>query len=161
LLHREAPVPKAKFNANSVLRRLGGAGPYILYGSLLAAGTLLLTGLDYLRFTRTLSGEFQLVLIASVFLGLGVWAGARLFSRARPLPAFDGNPNARKALGLSPREMDVLALIADGLSNKEIASRLNVSANTVKTHVARVLEKLDVRRRTAALARARELGLLP
>lgn len=154
-------MPKAKFNANSVLRRLAGAGPYILYGSLLAAGTLLLTWLDYLRFTHTLSGEFQLFLIAAVFLGLGVWAGARLFSRARPTPAFDGNPNARKALGLSPREMDVLALIADGLSNKEIALRLNVSANTVKTHVARVLEKLDVRRRTAALARARELGLLP
>jgi DNA-binding CsgD family transcriptional regulator len=154
-------VPKAKFHPNSVLRRFAGAGPYILYGGLLAVGTLLLTWLDYLRFTRTLSGDFQLFLIAAVFLGLGVWAGARLFSRSRPPPAFDGNPNGRRALGLSLREMDVLALIADGLSNKEIAARLNVSANTVKTHVARVLEKLEVRRRTAALAKARELGLLP
>jgi DNA-binding NarL/FixJ family response regulator len=127
----------------------------------MAAGTLLLTWLDDLRLTRTFSGEFQLFLIAAVFLGLGVWAGARLFPGARPTPAFDGNPNARKAPGLSPREMDVLTLIADGLSNEEIASRLNVSANTVKTHVARVLEKLDVRRRTAVFARARELGLLP
>ncbi len=57
--------------------------------------------------------------------------------------------------------MEVLTLIAGGLSNKEIATRLNVSPNTVKTHVARVLEKLEVSRRTAALARARELGLLP
>ncbi len=57
--------------------------------------------------------------------------------------------------------MEVLALIADGLSNKEIAARLHVSPNTVKTHVARVLEKFEVNRRTAALARARELGLLP
>jgi ATP/maltotriose-dependent transcriptional regulator MalT len=57
--------------------------------------------------------------------------------------------------------MDVLTLIADALSNRAIASRLNVSANTVKTHFARVLEKLDVRRSTAAFARARELGLLP
>lgn len=154
-------MPKAKFNVNRVARSLAAAGPYLLYGGLLAVGALILTWLDYLHFTRTLSAELQLFLIASVFLGLGVWAGSRLFSRSRPAPPFDGNPNAQKALGLSPREMDVLTLIADGLSNKEIAARLNVSANTVKTHVARVLEKLEVRRRTAALARARELGLLP
>jgi len=154
-------VPKAKFNPNSVMRRLAGAGPYILYGSLLAAGALLLTWLDYLRFTRTLSGEFQLFLTAAFFLGLGVWAGARIFAGRREAPAFDGNPDAQRTLGLSAREMDVLTLIADGLSNKEIATRLNVSPNTVKTHVARVLEKLEVSRRTAALARARELGLLP
>ena len=55
----------------------------------------------------------------------------------------------------------MLTLIADGLANKEIAARLGVSPNTVKTHVARVLEKPEMRRRTAALARARELGLLP
>lgn len=57
--------------------------------------------------------------------------------------------------------MDVLPLIADSLSNKETAPRLNVSPNTVKTHVARVLEKLEASRRSAALARAREPGLSP
>lgn len=137
------------------------ARPYLVYGALLAAGALALTWLDYLTFARTFPGELQIFLIATGFLGLGVWAGARIFAGRREAPAFDGNPDAQRTLGLSAREMDVLTLIADGLSNKEIAARLNVSPNTVKTHVARVLEKLEVSRRTAALARARELGLLP
>lgn len=137
------------------------ARPYLVYGALLAAGALALTWLDYLTFARTFPGELQIFLIATGFLGLGVWAGARIFAGRREAPAFDGNPDAQRTLGLSAREMDVLALIADGLSNKEIAAHLNVSPNTVKTHVARVLEKLEVSRRTAALARARELGLLP
>jgi DNA-binding CsgD family transcriptional regulator len=137
------------------------ARPYLVYGALLAAGALALTWLDYLTFARTFPGELQIFLIAAGFLGLGIWAGARIFAGRREAPAFDGNPAAQRTLGLSAREMEVLTLIADGLSNKEIAARLNVSPNTVKTHVARVLEKLEVSRRTAALARARELGLLP
>lgn len=154
-------MPRARISA----KRLGGwlqaAAPYVLYGGLLAAGALLLTWIDYLTLARRFPGEVQLFLIAALFLALGVWAGARLFAGRREAPAFDGNPNAQRTLGLSPREMEVLTLIADGLSNKEIAARLHVSPNTVKTHVARVLEKLEVSRRTAALARARELGLLP
>lgn len=137
------------------------ARPFLLYGALLAAGAFALTWLDYLRFARTFPGEFLIFLLAAGFLGLGIWTGARIFAGKPETTAFDGNPEAQRTLGLSAREMEVLGLIAGGLSNKEIAARLNVSPNTVKTHVARVLEKLEVSRRTAALARARELGLLP
>ncbi len=154
-------MAKARRSAKRLPGWLLAARPYLLYGALLAAGALALTWLDYLRFARTFPGEFQIFLIAAGFLGLGVWAGARLFADRQADPQFDGNPAAQRTLGLSAREMEVLALIAGGLSNKEIAARLNVSHNTVKTHVARVLEKLEVSRRTAALARARELGLLP
>lgn len=154
-------MSQAKFSKKQVAAWFTAARPLLFYGALLAAGALALTWLDYLRFARTFPGEFQIVLIAIGFLALGVWVGARVFAGRPELPAFDGNPEAQRTLGLSAREMDVLALIADGLSNKEIAMRLNVSLNTVKTHVARVLEKLEVSRRTAALARARELGLLP
>ena len=154
-------MPKTR----ALTRRLAtwgtAARPFLLDGALLAAGALALTWLDYLRFARTFPGELQLFLIATGFLALGIWSGARMFAGRTEAPSFDGNPEAQRTLGLSAREMDVLALIADGLSNKEIAARLNVSPNTVKTHVARVLEKLEVSRRTAALARARELGLLP
>ena len=95
-------------------------------------------------------------------LALGLWLGARLWGRrGGPAPAFDGNPRAQAALGISPREMAVLAELAAGHSNKEIAARLHVSPNTVKTHVARLFEKLGARRRTDALRRARELGLVP
>ena len=91
---------------------------------------------------------------------LGIFVGARAFAAPPPVP-FDGNPNGRAALGLSDRELEVLHELAAGRSNKEIAARLHVSPNTVKTHVARVLDKLDARRRTEAIRRARELGLLP
>jgi ATP/maltotriose-dependent transcriptional regulator MalT len=73
---------------------------------------------------------------------------------------FDGNPRALASLGISPRELRVLEELAAGHSNKEIAARLHVSPHTVKTHVARLLEKLEAKRRTDAIARARELGIL-
>ena len=130
------------------------------YAALLALGTLALQWLDYQRLARLHSGEVYLFLVAAGFLALGIFVGARAFA-APPLAPFDGNPNARAALGLSDRELEVLHELAAGRSNKEIAARLHVSPNTVKTHVARVLDKLDARRRTEAIRRARELGLLP
>ncbi len=83
----------------------------------------------------------------------------RVFAPPRPA-AFDGNPKAVSALGISPRELVVLQELAAGRSNKEIARRLEVSPNTVKTHLARLYEKLGAQRRTDAVNRARELGIL-
>ena len=64
-------------------------------------------------------------------------------------------------LGLTPRELDILEAVAAGLSNKEIAERLFVSENTVKTHAARLFSKLSARRRTQAVQLAKEAGLIP
>jgi DNA-binding CsgD family transcriptional regulator len=130
------------------------------YAALLALGTAALQWLDYQRLARLHSGDVYLFLVAAGFLALGVFVGARAFAAPPPAP-FDGNPKARAALGLSERELEVLQELAAGRSNKEIATRLHVSPNTVKTHVARILGKLDARRRTEAIRRARELGLLP
>ena len=74
---------------------------------------------------------------------------------------FRRNDAALAALGITAREHEVLALLADGRSNKEIAGRLRLSPNTVKTHIARLYEKLDAARRTEAILRARELRLIP
>lgn len=131
----------------------------VLYGALLAIGTLALQWLDYQRLARAHSGDIYIFLIALAFLGLGITIGARLFGSRKP-GSFDGNPRARETLGISPRELDVLKEIAAGRSNKEIAARLNVSPNTVKTHVARLFEKLGAKRRTDAINRARELGIV-
>ncbi len=131
-----------------------------LYGALLALGTLALQWLDYQRMARTHSGGIYDFLLAAAFLALGLLVGARVIGR-RDTVAFDGNPQAREALGISAREAAVLAEIAAGHSNKEIAARLHVSPNTVKTHVANLFEKLGARRRTEALRKARELGLVP
>ena len=76
-------------------------------------------------------------------------------------PRFDGNPKAQATLGISARELTVLHALAAGRSNKEIARDLDLSPNTVKTHVARLFEKLDVKRRTDAINKARELGIVP
>ncbi|RZA17051.1 MAG: response regulator transcription factor [Lysobacteraceae bacterium] len=132
-----------------------------LYAALLAAGTLALQWLDYLRLVRSAPAALLDGALATGFLVLGAWLGTRLLGRRRSRPVEDGNPAALTALGISPRELEVLREIAAGHSNKEIALRLHVSPNTVKTHVARLLEKLEARRRTDALRKARELGLVP
>jgi ATP/maltotriose-dependent transcriptional regulator MalT len=94
-------------------------------------------------------------------MGLGVWVGARLFRGRGAGPAFEANTRAMTSLGISSREFEVLELLAAGRSNKEISARLSVSPNTVKTHVANLYGKLEVKRRTEAILRARELGMLP
>jgi len=132
----------------------------VIYGALLAAGTLGLQWVDYQRMARAHSGDIYTFLISLAFLVLGVYIGARVIGRVAK-PVFDGNPKAQAALGISPRELDVLREIAAGRSNKEIAAHLNVSPSTVKTHVARLFEKLGARRRTDAMNKARELGIVP
>lgn len=132
----------------------------LVYGALLAAGVFVLQWLDYQRLARMYSGDVETFLVAALFLGAGILIGVKALSAPRPAP-FDGNPKARQSLGLSAREMTVLEELAAGHSNKEIAQRLSVSPNTVKSHVAQVYEKLGARRRTEAINRARELGILP
>lgn len=130
----------------------------LIYGILLAFGTLLLEWLDFQRLARTRVEDIYVAIVAIAFLALGILVGFRLFAAQ---PALDeGNPDAQATLGISPREMAVLRELAAGRSNKEIAAALHVSPNTVKTHVARLFEKLGARRRTDAINRARELGIV-
>ena len=141
--------------------RIGPIGKAVLgYGALLALGTLALQWLDYQRVARAHAGELYIFLIALGFLALGVYIGMRVIGSHAPAP-FDGNPKAQAALGISARELTVLHELAAGRSNKEIAAKLDVSPNTIKTHVARLFEKLGAGRRTDAINKARELGLLP
>ena len=130
-----------------------------VYGAALATGALALQWLDYDRLAWSRPGEIYAGLIAAAFLALGIYLGRRVFNAPRPAP-FDGNPNVVASLGISPRELVVLAELAAGHSNKEIARRLEVSPNTVKTHLARLYEKLGAVRRTDAVNRARELGII-
>ncbi|GAM97996.1 DNA-binding response regulator [alpha proteobacterium U9-1i] len=132
----------------------------LLYGVALALATLALQWLDYQFWARAHASELYILLIALAFLGLGVWVGARLFRPALATP-FIPNVAAQTSLGITEREYEVLRLLAAGGSNKEIAARLAVSPNTVKTHIARLFEKLEASRRTEAILRARELGLIP
>jgi NarL family two-component system response regulator LiaR len=117
------------------------------------------------------------VLIAILFAGAGIWFGTRLLApRERivdrivdrvveveiPVPAPDvaSDDTARERLGITRRELEILELVARGLSNREIGETLFVSENTVKTHCSRAFDKLGARRRTEAVQRSKELGLL-
>ena len=131
----------------------------LIYGALLAAGAFGLQWLEFQLLVRTHATETWMVLVALAFMGLGMWVGARLFRRPPPAP-FTVNTRVRETLGVSDREFEVLTLLAAGRSNKEIANELNVSPNTVKTHIANLFGKLEAKRRTEAISRARELGMI-
>ena len=131
----------------------------LVYGALLAAGAFGLRWLEFQFLVRSHAMETYAALIAALFLGLGIWVGRRLF-RAAPHGPFTPNVQARQSLGISEREFEVLTLLAAGNSNKQIAQQLAVSPNTVKSHVANLFAKLEVARRTEAILRARELGMI-
>jgi two-component system, NarL family, response regulator LiaR len=108
-------------------------------------------------------------LIALLFAALGIWLGLKLtrnketiIVREVPAPQFFTLNETRLAeLGITRRELEILELIAGGLSNREIAEKLFVSENTVKTHSSRLFDKLSAKRRTQAVQMGKELGLIP
>jgi ATP/maltotriose-dependent transcriptional regulator MalT len=131
-----------------------------LYGFALAAAAFVLEWLQYRHFVRAQPTEAYVVAVAVIFAVIGAWAGRRLMPPARH-EMVERNDAAIRYLGISERELDVLTLLASGNSNKEIARRLDISPNTVKTHVARLFAKLEVSRRTQAIQKARALDILP
>jgi DNA-binding CsgD family transcriptional regulator len=131
----------------------------LLYATALAIGAWLLEWLQYRYVTHAYSTEIYIALLASGFVGLGVWAG-RAMTPGPAAAEFVRNEAAIRSLRLSPRECEVLALLATGQSNKEMARSLDISPNTVKTHVARVYEKLEVERRVQAIEKARWLRVI-
>jgi DNA-binding CsgD family transcriptional regulator len=143
----------------------------LLYGLL---GGVLIAGLKLIEY-RWLVVEYSVEiyggLVAAVFASVGIWLGLRLTRRNETVvvrevmvaaPATFARDQGRvEALGITPRELEILELIAAGLSNKEIAERVYVSENTVKTHLSRVFDKLGARRRTQAVQLGKDLRLIP
>lgn len=132
----------------------------VIYGLILALGALALQWLEYRFWVRAHALDLWVGLVAAAFLGLGVWIGGWAM-RPRVQAGFEPNDVAAEQLGITRREREVLGLLAAGRSNKEIARQLGLSPNTVKTHIARLYEKLAAARRTDAVLRARELRLIP
>jgi len=140
---------------------------YGLVGGVLIAGLKLI---EYRWLVLEHSVEIYGGLVAAVFSALGIGLGLRLTRpketvvvrevRVEPPATFVRDPLQVEALGITPRELQILELIAEGLSNKEIAARAFVSENTVKTHSSRLFDKIGARRRTQAVQRARELRLI-
>ena len=132
----------------------------LIWGLVLAAGAIALQWLEYRYLVRALPQEVYVTLIGTLFAAGGVWVGWKL-SRRQAAGPFEVNRAALAALRLTNQEVRVLAALADGGSNKEIARALGLSPNTVKTHIANLYGKLEVSRRTQAVGRARDLQLIP
>ena len=132
----------------------------LIYAGALALAASALQWLQYRYAVHLLPVELYAVFLALGFTALGLWAGIRLTPRPAP-PGFERNQAAIRSLGLTARECEILELLASGKSNKELARSLGVSPNTIKTHIARVYEKLEVQRRIQAIEKARWLALIP
>ncbi len=151
----------------------------ILYGASLALLLFLLKWLEYRFVIISHSFEIYIGVIAVIFMALGIWLALKL---AKPKintivverevivekeilihnnADFVFNESEFEKLGISKREREVLQLMSDGLSNNEIAEKLFVSLNTIKTHSSNLFEKLDVKRRTQAIEKAKRLNLIP
>jgi two-component system, NarL family, response regulator LiaR len=135
----------------------------ILYGLMLSILIAAMKFIEYQYFARSLSIEFYIGLVALFFTGLGIWAGLKLTRKKVEYigPEFIRNETELAQLDISKRELEVLELMATGLSNQEIADKLFVSLNTVKTHSSNLFQKLAVARRTQAVQKARALRLIP
>ena len=145
----------------------------ILYGTSLALLLFLLKWLELRLIVLRNSFEIYIAAIAILFTGLGVWLALKL---AKPkvqtvivekevyVEKTTGTPLYRSShdkFGLSKRELEVLQLMSEGLSNQEIASKLFLSLSTIKTHSSKLFEKMDVERRTQAIDMAKKFGIIP
>jgi len=143
----------------------------LIYG---VAGGLLIVVLKMMEYQFLVvehSIEIYGGLVAALFSAIGIWLGLKLTRpketvviREVTVPAsepFTLNQQKLDELAITPRELEILELIAKGMSNREIAEKLFVSENTVKTHSSRLFDKLGARRRTQAAQMGKELGLIP
>jgi len=153
-------------------REISGMKKHILiYGLCGGALILLLKLVEYRFLVVEHSIEIYGGLIALLFAGLGIWLGLKLTKTKETVvikevllptsPSFILNELRLRELGITRRELEILELIANGLSNREIAEKLFVSENTVKTHSSRLFDKLSAKRRTQAVQLGKEFGLIP
>ncbi|MEZ5016799.1 MAG: LuxR C-terminal-related transcriptional regulator [Flavipsychrobacter sp.] len=144
----------------------------VIYGLALAALTFLLKAVEYKYLIHDMRMEVYIGIIAVLFTAVGIWVATKIIRRKTdtvikevvvtvPAQEYVQNDALIEKLGISSREYDVLEQMSQGLSNQEIADKLFISLNTVKTHAANLYVKLDVKRRTQAVQKAKELHIIP
>lgn len=133
----------------------------LLYGAAFAGLLLLLKVIEYRFLVKSFTVDIYLGAVALVFTFLGIWLANKILPDRDPrYREIRNQPGEHPAGILTERELDVLKNIADGKSNQEIAQGLFISIHTVKTHTTNIFDKLQVKRRTQAVLRAKELGIL-
>lgn len=131
------------------------------YGILTGVILVLFKALEAAFYSRFLSLDLYLLILGGICIGIGIFAGLKSASRSveKEAPA-DKVPSEPVDSPLSKREHEILLLISEGYSNQQIADKLFISLNTTKTHLKNIYQKLNVKRRTEALFRARELRII-
>lgn len=133
----------------------------ILFYSLLIFSLLMLFQVSsMLTFRTEASRDWLLLLVAIISIGIGIFYSRSKGNQSAPEKDHQEKLNPYSKAGLTEREYEVLCLIHQGYSNKELGEKLFISENTVKTHVSNILVKLDARRRTEALKNAKELKII-
>ena len=132
----------------------------LLYGAAFAVLLIILKTIEYRFLVKSFTIDIYMGAIALVFTVLGIWLSKKISPENTSFLQISNRVEGDASGILSERELEVLKHIADGKSNQEIAASLYISIHTVKTHTTNIFEKLQVRRRTQAVLRARELGLI-
>jgi DNA-binding CsgD family transcriptional regulator len=142
----------------------------LLFGLLCGVLIAVLQLIEYRWLVIEHSVDIYGALVGVIFASVGIWIGLKLTRPTETVVVrevmvaapsnFVRDQTKLESLGITPRELEILELIAEGLSNKEIAERVHVSENTVKTHSSRVFDKLGARRRTQAVQLGKELRLI-
>ena len=137
----------------------------LIYGIIGGALIAILKLLEYNYFVRAYPGEIYGAAVAVIFTAVGIYLGLK-WTKPKVVVVRDSGPfvlnaDKLKEIGLTAREHEILGLIAEGLSNREIGERLFVSENTIKTHSSRLFAKMEVDRRVQAVRKGKELGLIP
>jgi DNA-binding NarL/FixJ family response regulator len=134
----------------------------LIYGFVLAVLVAILKAIEYRFLVKKFSVDIYLGAMALIFTMLGIWVATMIIQKRRGPKEKWVTSEITSTAGeiLTDRECEVLQKMADGLSNQEIADSLFISIHTVKTHSSKIFEKLGVKRRTQAVVRAKELGLL-
>ncbi len=134
----------------------------IIYGLAIGLLVIILQLLEYKLLIKTISPEVYVGLAGILFTTLGIWIGTKIIARQKAKAGIseEERANVIKAHELSKRELEVLQLIAEGKTNAQIGESLFISESTIKTHTSNLFSKLGVNRRTEALSKAKDLGLL-
>ena len=166
-------------DGSSDIRRSGFRATVLLYALALAVLVVILKYVEYRFLIRDLSVEVYIGVVAVLFTALGIWVGSKLLARKAAVvqasaPAHSNGEASRLAampsaggpvqagpLGISARELEVLRLMAQGHPNQGIADKLFISLPTVKSHSSSLFGKLEVKSRTQAVLKAKEVGIIP
>ena len=135
----------------------------LLYGILMGVLLVVLRLVQYNVIIRDINIEFYAAIVAVIFLIIGAWLGGKLVLKEKSIEKIEGESTITPPKiehDLSKREYEVLVMMSKGFSNREIADKLFVSLNTIKTHTSNIYLKLNVKRRTQAIKKARDIQLL-